>query len=414
MEKDFLSLPRPDYRLGRFYQWTLPRDSFPFEDLQFQLDLFPHICWQSREGGETEFHWGAISSMSEEQKLDLIENCRGTVLFDWRSFFGDVKGDEWKSFFQFSLPLLPEVSLFSDRVVLRHFGEEITKWRIPRAHFERKNALSSTPEEIYAPGYDQWEELVHCIQNEFKETSLEKVVLSRKKVRSFSSFIDHETFWKKLQSFRDPTYRLMIRSGPQTCFYSLSPERLFKRRGRHCQTEAVAGTLKNRSSSQRERGGEGEKMGSFKGNQKESYEHEIVVQGIIEDMKRLSEKHSFGETEVIDLHHIQHLKTPLSFTLSEGIPTRDIRDALHPTAALGGSPKGQAVEFIQTHEPFDRGLFGGPLGRWAKDEAEYVVGIRSALIFGGELHVFAGAGIVPQSQAMSEWRETENKMEYFL
>jgi menaquinone-specific isochorismate synthase len=65
-------------------------------------------------------------------------------------------------------------------------------------------------------------------------------------------------------------------------------------------------------------------------------------------------------------------------------------------------------------EPFERGCYAAPIGWMNRFEAEFAVGLRSALLNGQNLHVFAGAGIVAGSEPRAEWAETEQKMSTFL
>jgi len=87
---------------------------------------------------------------------------------------------------------------------------------------------------------------------------------------------------------------------------------------------------------------------------------------------------------------------------------------LHPTPALGGTPRDQAMEIIRKLEGFSRGWYGAPIGFVGLDLAEFVVGIRSGLTHGKNLFVYAGAGIVRGSEAQSEWDEVENKISNFI
>tara|TARA_B100000029_G_scaffold438880_1_gene455111 strand:+ start:227 stop:535 length:309 start_codon:yes stop_codon:yes gene_type:complete len=85
---------------------------------------------------------------------------------------------------------------------------------------------------------------------------------------------------------------------------------------------------------------------------------------------------------------------------------------LHPTPALGGWPGEEAVSWIEEKEPLDRGWYGGPLGwldQWG--EGVFAVAIRSALVRRDSAWVYAGAGIVAESQPEAEWRETCLKLD---
>ncbi|MFA0561872.1 chorismate-binding protein, partial [Vibrio breoganii] len=88
--------------------------------------------------------------------------------------------------------------------------------------------------------------------------------------------------------------------------------------------------------------------------------------------------------------------------------------ALQPTAAVAGLPRRLALEFIERHEPFSRAWYSGSVGYISEQSAEFCVAIRSALVQQDNLHLFAGAGIVPGSQAEHEWQELDKKMSTLL
>lgn len=106
-----------------------------------------------------------------------------------------------------------------------------------------------------------------------------------------------------------------------------------------------------------------------------------------------------------------HLETPMRGELcaSEFVAACE---RLHPTPALGGTPRDAALAWLARHEGLDRGYFGAPIG-WSAPNGDGVlaVGIRSALLVGNEAVLFAGAGIVAESNADAEWSETAHKLE---
>ena len=87
-----------------------------------------------------------------------------------------------------------------------------------------------------------------------------------------------------------------------------------------------------------------------------------------------------------------------------------IAKALHPTPAVGGFPRDEAVPYISTFEDFNRGWYASPIG-WinANGDGEFVVAIRSGLIKKDEVNFFAGCGIVEGSDPLKEWEETNLK-----
>jgi menaquinone-specific isochorismate synthase len=101
--------------------------------------------------------------------------------------------------------------------------------------------------------------------------------------------------------------------------------------------------------------------------------------------------------------------------LPAGVRLLDLLAVLHPTPAVGGTPREAAVARIRELEGFPRGLYAGALG-WinARGGGEFFVGLRSALIEGGHARVYAGAGIVAGSEPEREFAETELKFQALL
>ena len=113
--------------------------------------------------------------------------------------------------------------------------------------------------------------------------------------------------------------------------------------------------------------------------------------------------------------NVQHLQTAVRATLPPGVRLLDVLGALHPTPAVGGSPRAAALSRIRELEGFPRGLYAGALG-WmnARGGGEFFVGIRSALVAGATARIYAGAGIVAGSTPEKEFSETELKFKAML
>ena len=118
-----------------------------------------------------------------------------------------------------------------------------------------------------------------------------------------------------------------------------------------------------------------------------------------------------AQPRVLGLANVQHLYLPISAALPADVHILDLVARLHPTPAVGGTPRGPALATIKRLEPVDRGLYAGPQG-WVdhRGGGEFFVGIRSALIDGHTATVHAGAGIVAGSDAENEFAETELKL----
>jgi menaquinone-specific isochorismate synthase len=148
---------------------------------------------------------------------------------------------------------------------------------------------------------------------------------------------------------------------------------------------------------------------------KERREHAFVIESIQESLNSLcKEVIASKEISVIKLRRLQHLYSKFHGKLKDNISDADILSALHPTPAVGGVPGKEALEQIQTMEPFHRGWYAAPIGWIGYNSAEFAVAIRSGLVNGKSLALYSGGGIVEGSDVNSEWHEIENKIGNFL
>lgn len=121
------------------------------------------------------------------------------------------------------------------------------------------------------------------------------------------------------------------------------------------------------------------------------------------------------QPDILKMRDIQHLYTPVRGVAKENVSLLTVVDRLHPTPALGGQPKQKAYEIIRELEVLDRGWYGSPVG-WldTKDNGEFAVAIRSGLINSNNASLFAGCGIVGDSEPESEYTETMIKFRPML
>jgi menaquinone-specific isochorismate synthase len=121
------------------------------------------------------------------------------------------------------------------------------------------------------------------------------------------------------------------------------------------------------------------------------------------------------ERRVKRLATVQHLWTPVTATLSENEHVLSLVEALHPTPAVGGLPPEKALETIRDTEPFDRGWYAAPVG-WidAAGYGTFAVALRSAVARGDVATLFAGVGVVEDSDPDREWDEVQLKYRALL
>jgi menaquinone-specific isochorismate synthase len=200
--------------------------------------------------------------------------------------------------------------------------------------------------------------------------------------------------------------------GHARSFIGATPERLLQIRNGHLLTEAIAG-----SAPRGQTAGEDAKYArALLESDKDLHEHICVRDSILRRLEQVGvEGHADSQPQLLLLANVQHLRTRISAELGESVHLLDILSQMHPTPAVGGSPRAQAVPCIENLEQIERGLYAGVVG-WFNhlNEGEMVVGIRSALIEGKLARLYAGAGIVEGSDLDKEMRETEMKLSALL
>jgi menaquinone-specific isochorismate synthase len=143
-------------------------------------------------------------------------------------------------------------------------------------------------------------------------------------------------------------------------------------------------------------------------------EHRFAVHSVVEALKSLTRHVAADDVPfTLKLPNLWHLATDIAATLPDGKTGLDAVAALHPTAAVAGSPTTQALEIINTLEPFDRGRYAGPVG-WVdhRGDGEWAIALRCAQWSeDGTITAHAGAGIVPGSDPESELLETGLKFQ---
>ncbi len=250
------------------------------------------------------------------------------------------------------------------------------------------------------PDQELWKKDVGRI---LADTSVEKVVLARKTSLHFKQELDPWAMLRQLKAVTPNSYHFAFQF-KKTVFLGASPERLFRRYARCIESEALAGTMPESTDPK-----------ELQDSDKNKYEHSLVVDAIDASFKEFCTAFNRDKAPgILTLANGHHLITKFQGQLKDGINDEDILQLLHPTPALGGTPRQEAMGMIRRLEGFSRGWYGAPIGYVGLDWAEFVVGIRSGLVRGKNLSVFAGAGIVRGSEARSEWDEVENKISNFI
>ena len=189
-------------------------------------------------------------------------------------------------------------------------------------------------------------------------------------------------------------------------FFGATPERLVSLRGRTVETDALAGTT-----GRGETPAEDEWLAEeLLDDEKNVHEHELVAETVREQLEPYAASVSAGARRVRRLATVQHLHTPITAELNADRHVLELVEALHPTPAVGGLPPERALETIHETEPFDRGWYAAPVG-WidAAGNGAFAVAIRSAVASRRRATLFAGVGIVADSDPDREWDEIQLK-----
>ncbi len=203
-----------------------------------------------------------------------------------------------------------------------------------------------------------------------------------------------------------------VGNGKGQSFIGASPERLLNIRNRKLITDALAGSASRGRTVTEDTTLAQRLMDS----EKERREHQLVVSFIAQQLTELGLNPHYADVPgLLKLSNIQHLHTPIQAVMPSHLHPLEIVAALHPTPAVAGMPRQTACEQIPQYEQFDRSLYAAPLG-WvdAQGNAEFIVGIRSALLDGNRARLYAGAGIVAGSDPEREFAEVKLKLQALL
>jgi anthranilate synthase component 1 len=179
--------------------------------------------------------------------------------------------------------------------------------------------------------------------------------------------------------------------------------------GRRAEQRPIAGTRPRAGSTEEDL----RRAQELLADEKERAEHVMLVDLGRNDLGRVCEYGSVNVDELMTVEtysHVIHIVSSVSGTLRDGVTPMDVLRASLPAGTLSGAPKIRAMQIIDELEPVRRGPYGGAVGYLSyTGELDTCIYIRSALVKDGRVHVQAGAGIVADSDAAYEVRETEAK-----
>ncbi len=254
-----------------------------------------------------------------------------------------------------------------------------------------------------------FEDSVRKAISHIERGDFEKIVIARAlDIQANQAFHPLEILNTLRERYPD-CFAFSVANGKNQSFIGASPERLVAVKKGRISTEALAGSAPRGTTAGEDAAFGNELLKSVK----DRHEQSLVLESIIRRLAELGVTASApSEPRLKRLQNVQHLHSPVEGELPESVSLFDVLEQLHPTPAVGGSPRGVACQTIPSLEGFDRGLYAGAIG-WvdSEGEGEFLVSIRSALVDGERARLYAGVGIVEGSDPDKERKETDLKFQ---
>lgn len=408
----FFAAGDPDYSQERFY-WENANKTLTLVGLGHAITLTS----QQKEGRYEDIstQWQSLCESMIKEEKDLNPILFGGFSFDPEN----ERNSEWNQFpsaffavpsFQLSIKngktcitinLITEdqdAAIAFDR--LRDERDRLIHNAQVSAFHPQMKPIVNEIEEI---GKQQYMDAVQKATMKIKEGQAEKVVIARSVKLHFSEAVEGITALHYISNEQQESYHFGLQMGEQL-FFGATPERLIEVKEGQANSACVAGSIKRGKSAQEDRTlGE-----ALLNDQKNREEHQYVVQMISDVFQEFcSEVRIPKVPRLMKIRDIQHLHTPVEGNIVNDYDIFTFVQALHPTPALGGTPTEVSKELIRELEQMDRGYYAAPIG-WtdASGNGEFVVAIRSALLDEDSAYLYAGGGIVADSDPKSEYEET--------
>lgn len=245
---------------------------------------------------------------------------------------------------------------------------------------------------------DDYHRVFTCFHGQVCSGALEKIVLARQEVVPSSDRHPVALFLQACLLY-PRMFIALFYTPPSGLWLTATPELLLERDSQAWHTVALAGTIRYE---------EGE---TPRWSDKNIGEQRIVADYVARLLHEYSDEVEQSEPQTVRAGHLIHLRTDFHFTLSDPSSVNSLVRALHPTPAVCGLPKDEALRLISNEEPFDRRYYSGYAGPWQLQTGSHLfIALRCMTREYGGWRLFAGGGIVPGSEEESEWQETEDKL----
>lgn len=268
----------------------------------------------------------------------------------------------------------------------------------------------ATAVETGALSEEQWCRTVARTQERMRSGQARKVVLARDVLARPTAPLATGTVLRRLASDYPSTWTFAVDQ-----MVGASPELLLRLRDRRLTSRVLAGTARRRAGE--DAPATARLAAWLEGSEKNNREHELARASAITALEPLCSVVNAPARFVLSLPNVLHLASDVTGVVAGDTGALALVDALHPTAAVCGTPTPAAARLIEEAESMDRGRYAGPVG-WVDwhGEGEWCIALRSAQLPAGgpgphsPARVFGGGGIMPDSEPADELAETTAKM----
>lgn len=290
-------------------------------------------------------------------------------------------------------------------------AEDAGEALLARVHRDRKLAEGDGPR-LHAPVLTpeerlRWRTRVDDARVLIANGGLRKVVLAWQRRLYAASAVEPATILARARATRPTCFSFWVRARSGVSLIGSTPELLVRRTGMRVEASALAGSAPRAADATADRRHGAELLAC----PKNAREHAIVVAAVRAALASVADEIATpAGPELLLLPEAHHLSTLVTGRLRVAESVLRVGGVLHPTPAVCGAPRNAARALIEREEP-DRGWYTGAVG-WMDHagDGELAVVLRSALVAGEQLTLWAGAGIVEGSDADAELAETEAKM----
>lgn len=257
-----------------------------------------------------------------------------------------------------------------------------------------------------------WTAAIQTASARLRAGEAEKVVLAREVLARGDGVVSAGMVVRGLRAAYPSCFTYLVAGGDGTAFAGASPELLIRRSGARAFSQPMAGSVARGATD-----ADDERLAAaLTRSQKDMDEHRVAASFVIDALQPFATSMQTREAEVVRFTNIQHLATSVEAALRE--PTPDLLTlaaALHPTPAVGGWPREDANRLIDELEGMERGWYAGAVG-WIDGggDGELAVALRCGLLWEDGARLYAGGGIMPDSDPARELEETEVKFKALL